>query len=46
MLVALHTIVEHDSTVSELADLSPGWVARRENVGGPWRKSRDDQNAA
>ena len=40
MIVALHEIVEHDSTVCELADLPWGWFAEREHVGGPWRRLR------
>ena len=42
MLVTLHTIVEHDPSVCELADLSLGWTARRERTGSPWTRSRDD----
>jgi len=42
MLVALHEIVKHDPTVSELADLPLGWIAQRDAVGSPWRRSKDD----
>ena len=41
MLVALHTIVDRDSSVCELADMSVGWTAQRERPGSPWRRSRD-----
>ena len=42
MLVALHTIVQHDPSVCELADLPLGWVAQRESANSPWRRSRHD----
>jgi hypothetical protein len=36
--IAVHVehVVEHDSSVLELADLPPGWWARRNNVDEPW----------
>jgi hypothetical protein len=37
MIVALRTIVRHDPTVVEVADLPPGYVAIRHGVGDPWR---------
>jgi hypothetical protein len=43
MLVTLKTIVEHDPSVCELADLPIGWSARRERAGGPWKRSRDEE---
>ena len=46
MLVGLDEIVAHDPTVSEIADLPLGWVAHRERIGGPWRRLRDDEDAA
>jgi len=42
MIVALHEIVEHDPSVSELADLPLGWVAKRDAVGSPWTRSRHE----
>jgi hypothetical protein len=42
MLVTLHTIVKHDPTVCELADLPLGWEAHRDSVGSPWRRSRNE----
>lgn len=37
-LVALSTIVKHDSSVLEIADLPPGWIAIRDSVRSPWRR--------
>jgi hypothetical protein len=42
MLVALRTVVKHDPSVCELADLPLGWVAQRESADSPWRRSRDE----
>lgn len=42
LLVALHSVVEHDPSVRELADLPLGWVAARDSAGSPWRRSRHD----
>ena len=42
MLVALQEIVEHDPSVSELADLPLGWVAKRDAIGSPWSRSRHE----
>jgi hypothetical protein len=36
LLVSLKTIVLHDPTVAEVADLAPGWMACREGQGQPW----------
>ncbi len=43
MLVTLLTIVEHDPSVCELADLPIGWSAQRERAGSPWKRSRDEE---
>jgi len=37
-VVALKTIVEMDSTVLEVADIPPGWAARRTNPSSPWER--------
>jgi hypothetical protein len=37
-VVSLETIVKHDPTVLELADLPPGWRAIRSKVGSSWRR--------
>lgn len=44
MLVALSEIVDHDSTVLEIADLPPGWMAVRNYRGAPWRRKRTPGN--
>ena len=40
MIVALSEMVEHDPSISELADLPCGWFAERDGVGSPWRRDR------
>ena len=45
LLVALQEIVKHDPTVCELADLPLGWVAQRESIGSPWRRTRDEEQS-
>jgi hypothetical protein len=37
-VVMLRNIVKRDPTVLELADMPPGWEARRKSVGSPWRR--------
>ncbi len=38
MVVGLKTMVEHDPSLAELADLPLGWRAWREQPGGPWQR--------
>lgn len=38
MLVALREIVAVDQSVTEIADLPPGWMAQRERIGSPWSR--------
>jgi hypothetical protein len=38
-LVGLGEIVRRDPSVSELADMPPGWVATRETKQSPWRRN-------
>lgn len=38
-IVGLCEMVELDSSLLDLADLPPGWVAIRTNVGSPWQRS-------
>ena len=40
MLVALHSVIELDASLSELADLPLGWTARRDRPGSPWIRSQ------
>jgi hypothetical protein len=42
MIVSLDEIVKHDPSVSDLADLPLGWVAKRDAIGSPWRRSRHE----
>jgi hypothetical protein len=39
MVVGLGSICRHDPTVIEVADLPPGWMATRSEVGGPWQRA-------
>ena len=39
LIVALHSIVDLDPTILEIADLPPGWMAERDSPGAPWRRS-------
>jgi hypothetical protein len=38
MVVALGEMVKREATLTELADLPPGWRARRSAVGEPWQR--------
>lgn len=37
-LVCLSNIVKLDPSVQEVADLPPGWQARRTSLGAPWHR--------
>lgn len=39
MIVLLSEVVKVDASLLEVADLPPGWMARREKVGAPWHRS-------
>lgn len=41
-IVSLESIWRADPSVAEVADLAPGWVAWREGVGQPWRRTVRD----
>ena len=41
-IVCMEEVVRLDPTLSEIADLPPGWSASRPAVGGKWTKSKDD----
>jgi hypothetical protein len=43
MIVGLKEIVVHDSTVLEIADLPPGWIATRDRIGSPWTRASHSQ---
>lgn len=36
LLVAMHTVVDVDPSLLEIAKLPPGWMAGREGIGHPW----------
>jgi hypothetical protein len=40
-LVLLEEIVARDDTVLEVADLPPGWAAKRPMPGAPWERFRN-----
>ena len=44
MLVALSEIVEYDSSVLDVADLPPGWMAVRDRRGAPWKRMQTPRN--
>ncbi|MFL5539442.1 MAG: hypothetical protein ACJ8J0_10645 [Longimicrobiaceae bacterium] len=39
-IISMAQVVQHDSTVREVADLPPGWVATRRRVGDAWVRER------
>lgn len=43
MIVSLQAIVELDPTVLEVADMEPGWVARRDSADAPWVRERFEE---
>lgn len=46
LMVCLSLPVDRDSSVRQLADLPPGWIAWRESVDSPWiRQQHDPANA-
>jgi hypothetical protein len=45
MIVALEEIVNHDSTVLEVANIPPGWMAWREKRGAPWQRGKIEETA-
>ena len=42
LMVCLSHAVDLDPSVSQLADLPPGWLAWRESVEGPWLRQQND----
>lgn len=45
MVVALEEIVALDQSVTEIYDLSPGWMAQRTGRGSPWHRTRQYADA-
>jgi hypothetical protein len=42
-VVCMSEIPSLDPTLREVADLEPGWVARRKHVGGEWTREHDPE---
>jgi hypothetical protein len=40
-VVALSEMVKMDASLAELADLQPGWMARRRGPSGPWDRKKN-----
>ena len=40
-IIGMGEAVHIDPSLKDVADLRPGWVARRTQVGGPWRHEID-----
>jgi hypothetical protein len=45
MVVSLRSMLTHDPTLEELADLPLGWQAWRERVGAEWHRRPDPNNS-
>ena len=43
VVVCMAEIPSRDATLFEVADLEPGWVARRANLGARWTRERDPE---
>ena len=39
-VVGLEEIVQLDPSVLDIADLEPGWIAKRESISDPWKKEK------
>lgn len=42
LLVLLKNILRHDPSLAGLADLPPGWQARRTGPGAPWVREKSE----
>jgi hypothetical protein len=40
-VISMDEALRRDPTLREIADLPPGWVASRDQVGGDWRREHD-----
>lgn len=43
MVVGLSTMMQHDSSLLELANLPPGWVAWRESRNAVWKREQYEE---
>lgn len=41
MLVCLEEVYKLDTSIGDLADLPPGWMAKRDEPGSPWSRSKN-----
>jgi len=44
-VIGMGEALEIDPTLRSIADLPPGWTARRDRVGAPWHRRLDRSNA-
>jgi hypothetical protein len=40
LLVSLASMLKRDPSLALLADLPPGWQARRDSAAGPWKREK------
>jgi hypothetical protein len=45
LVVAMSEVVDRHPDLAEIANLPPGWSARRTAVGEPWLRRQDDWDA-
>jgi hypothetical protein len=43
LMVLMGRVIDKDPSLLEIADLPPGWVATRQAVGDPWRRSANHE---
>jgi hypothetical protein len=41
-VIGMAQALKRDPTLREVADLPPGWIARRDKVGDSWIREKDD----
>jgi len=41
-VISMEEALDIDPSLSEIADLSPGWIAWRDSVGSEWEKKHDN----
>jgi hypothetical protein len=45
MLTTLGEVLARDTTLAEIADLPPGWIATRDTIGGAWARGENHDEA-
>jgi hypothetical protein len=43
LIVHMSHLIDLDPSLTTIADLPPGWLAEREQVGGEWDRWKDDE---